>query len=186
VLSSSFDGKQVGFELLAGHAMESRTAPQGASEPAASTEPSTELMSLPPKLRNIIVRALTRDAARQLAATATANLQGVLEARADVRAFTVDGTLARSIARLHLNTPAQRIAAAAVGHQGYDVAVSFPLHTAPLICAEQLAGAPIPDNPALLWFSPTLVGSATSVNGWRQSTGNATCPLFAARHAQPE
>lgn len=61
---------------------------------------------LMPELRSMVIRGLTRGAARNLASTGSAALHAVLEARTGLRFFKLHCALAPSIARLRFSAGA--------------------------------------------------------------------------------
>jgi hypothetical protein len=143
-------------------------------------DPTTELMTLLPDLRALIVCSLTRNAARTLASTCSAALRDVLEARSDIQGFLLHRTLVRSMAQLTFSAAGKPRSKARVkcrqGHVTFRV--HMPLRAVPQMCAEQhCAGSSAPTDPALFWLSSAAIASATIVHAQADTT--AAQPAFA-------
>lgn len=98
-----------------------------------------KLMTLLPDLRAIIVRNLPQATARSLAATTSAALRDVLEARSDLKSFSLRRTLARRMAQLTFSAAGNPRSRADVRCTLHSVLlhIYIPLHAVPQVCADQ-------------------------------------------------
>lgn len=143
-------------------------SPQAVQDAVPPEEPTlADLMDLMPELRSMVIRGLTRDAARNLASTGSAALHAVLEARTDLRFFKLHRALAPSIAHLRFSAGAISQAQVNCSHGKWVIRVSLPWHAAPRVAAEQQqcqhADAAVPANTALFWFSPAAIATTVQV-----------------------
>lgn len=148
-------------------------AVSSASAPAAGRA-ATAFLDLLLDIRALIISKATHDAARNLASTSSSALQAVLEARTDLKAFTVHRALARSIARLRFN-PVGKLPSCAklwCKQERLVFSVYLPLHTLPLTCAEQHAGASTCANAVYFSFSPAAIASVTRVDAQTKRDGS--------------
>lgn len=135
--------------------------PTGDAAFAASTEgldPCLQLLTLLPDLRELVICKLTRDASGTLAATSSAALQAVLQARTDLRALTLHQSLAPSLARLRFSAVGGPPSKAVVQclHMGIQTRAWLPWHAVPDVCAQQQQLA----NVHMYLPIPTSSGSA--------------------------
>lgn len=161
--------------------MNPEAASEGALEAAASPDPPTEILTLLPDMRALIIRSLTSEATRTLASTSSTALRDVLEARYALKAFKLHRTLARSMAQLTFTAAGNPRSTAAVRCSvgGVTFDAFLPLHTVPQACAEQQhADACTPTDPTLFWFCPAAIASATRVEA-ECDDATAEQPTFA-------
>lgn len=132
--------------------------------PTDGAERAPALLDLPPELCTLIASMLTPPTARALASTASAALQLVLEARIDLRAFTVPADLAHCMARLQFcpAASARCCASARFDVAGFTCRVHTTLHAMARICAEQQHTASRLPAP-LFAFSPTAAVNAIKI-----------------------
>lgn len=120
-----------------------------ASSSSASVDPDAELMNLPADVRAIIIRGLTQAAARTLASTASAALNDVLEARTDLKPFTLYRPLSRVMTGMTFRATGRQRSRVQVmcSHEGATLGAYIPLHVMALVpssSTQTRAHQPIP------------------------------------------